>query len=223
MLGDSGYSGARNSKHNTHKMKSLLTSLVLLSLGTAALQAQAPAIKVDVKPLKIGQVDTPQFQAGNVGEKRWRPKTWLEVDMEFDIKLPQALGGRNASQDLLQVNYYVALNATTKDGKRIVIKGTFDYVDVPASETCHALAYVSPASLRRLLQKDNFSAASDVQGWGVEVLVGGTRVAGESSIGGGPWWEKTDLLSIESDVMLSKRETPFSILWGDYDVSTKKQ
>jgi len=198
----------------------LAITFAALTLTQAGAQ-DAPLAKVDVKPLKVSEVETPQFQAGNVGEKRWRPKKWLEADMEFDIKLPPAAGGRNGSLESMQVNFYVAMNAQTKDRKYIVLKGSFNFVDIPAAETCHALVYVSPATLRRVLQKDNFTAASDIKAWGFEVLVGGKLVAGDTSTPG-KWWESTESFSIEDNVMLAKNETPFAILWGDYDVSAKK-
>jgi len=207
-------------------MKRLLPALAAALIAPALMthgQTAAPAVKVDAKKLKISAIETPQFQAGNVGEKRWRPKSWLEIDLEFDIRVPQSEGGRSGSLDSMTVNYYLAMNATTKDGKREVLKGSFNYVDIPAATTCHALAFASPATLRRVLQKDNFTAASDVQGWGYEILVGGQRVAGDSSLGSSPWWEKTDSLNINDGALLMKQETPFSILWGDYDVSAKKQ
>ncbi len=205
-------------------MKALCTVLASLSLLVLAAPGQtAPAVKINAKKLKITSIETPQFQASNVGEKRWRPKSWMEVDLEFDIRLPASEGGRSGSLDGMIVNYYIAFNATNKDGKREVLKGSFTYVDIPAGETNHALAFVSPATLRRILQRDTFTAASDVQGWGYEILVGGERIAGDSSLGGGPWWEKADALNISEGGLLMKQETPFGILWGDYDVSAKKK
>ncbi|SKB01526.1 hypothetical protein SAMN02745166_03394 [Prosthecobacter debontii] len=200
------------------------TALAILAfgVGTASAQTAAPAVKVDGGKLEIKSIQTPQFQASNVGEKRWRPKDWMEVDFSFQIKLPQSAGGRNGALDSLAVTYYIALNAQTKDGKYEVIKGAFNYVDIPASEDCHALAYVSPATLRRLLQKDGFTP-SDIKAWGYEVTVGGQRIEGNSSMGKAPWWEKTESFSMNEGVMLAKTETPFGILWGDYDVSAKKQ
>ncbi len=205
-------------------MKALCTALASLTLLAIAAQGQtAPAIKINAKKLKVSEVETPQFQASNVGEKRWRPKKWLELDLEFEIRLPASEGGRSGTLDSMTVNYYLAFNATSKDGKREVLKGSFNYVDIPAGETNHGLAFVSPAALRNILQRDGFTAASDIQGWGYEVLVGGERVAGDSSLGGGPWWEKADALNISEGSLLTKQETPFAILWGDYDVSAKKK
>lgn len=200
----------------------IYTALAILSFGVCTAGAQAPAtVKITGGKLEIKAIQTPQFSASNVGEKRWRPKEWLEVDLPLQVKLAQSAGGRNGSLASLKVNYYIGLNAQTKDGKFEVIKGSFDYVDIPAAEDCHALAYVAPATLRRLLQKENFTP-SDIKAWGYEVIVDGQRVAGESSVGSA-WWDKADSFSMNDGVMLAKTETPFGILWGDYDVSTKKQ
>lgn len=202
-------------------MKSSILVLAALALGLSGLQAQAPAAKVDVKKPKMNLIPTPQFGASNVPDKTWRSKNWLELDMEFDIKLPTA-AGRNASLGSLIVHYYLATSGTTEDGKRQVLKGSITYSDIPAGEKCHALAFVSPATLRRVLKNETYTNA-DIVGWGVEVVVDGTVVAGESSAGG-KWWEtNADKLSISDGAVMAKLDTPFSILWGDYDVQGKSK
>lgn len=203
-------------------MMKIYTALAILVLGVHAGLAQdaASTVKVDGAKLQIASIQTPTIQS-DAPNKRWRPKNWLEVDLELEVKgLPKSEGGRNGSLAAMTVNYYLALAVTNKAGKREVIKGSFNYVDAPAGEKSHALAYVSPATLRRIFQKDTFTAAADIQGWGYEILVDGKRVGGDSSLGGA-WWEKGDF-AINEGVMLSKAETPFGILWGDYDLAAKK-
>ncbi|MES2594152.1 MAG: Amuc_1102 family pilus-like protein [Verrucomicrobiota bacterium] len=202
-------------------MKSSILVLATLALGLSGLQAQAPAVKVDINKPKLNPIQTPQFSAGNVPDKNWRPKTWLEVDMEFDVKVPTSAGGRNGSVATMTVHYYLAMNATAPDGKRHVLKGTLTYSDIPAAEKCHALAFASPATLRRVLAKDNFTGA-DVAGWGVEVVIDGTVVKADSSAGGA-WWEAADKYLISEGALLAKGDTPFGILWGDYDVQGKSK
>ncbi|MEQ1748127.1 MAG: Amuc_1102 family pilus-like protein [Prosthecobacter sp.] len=204
-------------------MKSLTLALSIVALALPSLQAQTkPAVKVDIKAPKVSTIQTPQFQASNVPDKSWRPKDWLEIDMEFDIKLATTAGGRNGSLASMTVNFYLGMNAKSADGKFQVMKGSFDYVDIPASEKCHALAFITPATLRRVLLKDGFTAGSDIKAWGVEVLVDGQRVAGETSTGKA-WWEDAATLNINDAVMLAKKDTPFAILWGDYDVGVKNK
>ena len=180
-------------------------------------------VKVDVKKVSIGEQGTPDISAGNVTTKRWKPKKWIEVDVEFEIKLATELGGRNGTYPGMQMNIFLGLNHSTKEGKAEVIKGTLNLVNIPAGEECHALAYVSPATLKSIFQKDNVLAGSDIKAWGVEVVVDGQLVEGKSSVGTTPWWKAEDKFQMLDGLLLSKPETPFSVLWGDYDVPVAKK
>ena len=182
--------------------------------GHAIAQAPAtiPAVKVDIKKVVVAEQGTPDVAAGNVTPKRWRPKKWLELDVEFDIKVPQDAGGRNGTYGALQLNVYLALQHTTKDGKREVIRGTLNLSNIPAGEPCHALAYVSPASLRAIFQKDNVLATSDVQGWGIEFIADGQTIVADSSLGKQAWWSKAENFSFIEGVLLAKSESPFALL-----------
>ncbi len=193
-------------------------------MTAGALCAQdATQVKVDVKGVKLEQQQTPQIQATNIVDKRWRPKNWLEIEVAFDIKLARDVGGRKGSLDAMQVKYFVGLNAKDDTGKNIVLTGTMNYKDVPADTTSFGLAFVSPSTLKRVLLKDN-GGKSDVQAYGVEVLVGGQRVAFGSSPGSSPWWFDpstqglSDRFAFEDGAVLSKAKTPFAPFWGDYDL-----
>jgi hypothetical protein len=119
-------------------MKSI--SLILASLLLAnVLQAQAPAtgeklpaVKLKIKGVEVEEQPTPMISATNVKMKRWTPKNWIELDVEFDIKLPEEAGGRKGTYAAMQLNIYVALQHMNKEGKREVITGTLDLVDIPA-------------------------------------------------------------------------------------------
>jgi hypothetical protein len=203
-------------------MKRLFACTLALFALAAGLPAQEkPRVQVDLKRVTPGEQGTPDFAAGNVTMKRWRPKKWFELDMEFDIKVPQDAGGRNGSYAGLSVNVYIVFQAKTKDGKYEAAKATLDLGSVPAGETCHALAYISPADLRAILQKDNFTA-TDISGWGVEFMADGQRLAVDGSPKN-PWWEKAENFQFRDGVVKAKAETPFAILFGDYDVQAKSK
>ncbi len=195
--------------------------IVLLMAGLAGAQ-DATQVKVDVKGVKLDQQNTPQIQALNLVDKKWRPKNWLEIEVAFDIKLARDAGGRKGSLDAMDVKYFIGLNQKDDSGKNIVLSGTLNYKDVPADTTCFGLAFVSPSTLKRILMKDN-GGKSDVAAYGVEVLVGGTRVAFGSSAGG-PWWYDSntqgpsDKFAFEEGAVLPKSKTPFAPFWGDYDL-----
>lgn len=202
-------------------------SLLLASLlFTGALQAQTagekmPAVKLRIKNVEVQEQPTPMFNVSNIKMKRWEPKNWIELDVEFDIKLPEDAGGRKGTYLGMQLNIYVALQHSNKEGKREVITGTLDLVDIPADQPCHALAYISPATMKSIFQKDNVTASSDVQGWGVEFIAEGKVIAAKSSVGKTAWWENKDAFAMLQGQLLNKMQTPFADVFGDYDVPVK--
>lgn len=204
-------------------------SLILASLLLAnVLQAQAPAtgeklpaVKLKIKGVEVQEQPTPMLEANNVKMKRWTPKNWIELDVEFDIKLPEEAGGRKGTYAAMQLNIYVALQHMNKEGKREVITGTLDLVDIPADEPCHALAYISPSTLKSIFQKDFVTASSDIQGWGIEFVAEGKVIAAKSSVGNKPWWESKETFSMLQGMLLNKLQTPFADIFGDYDVQVK--
>ena len=198
--------------------KLFLFALLAVGASVTGVSAQEE-VKIDGK-MKVDAVDTPLFSASNVPDRTWRPKSWLLLDIELQARLSNAAGGRNASLDSMSVTYYVAFNQKNAEGKTKYLKGTLNYVDIPSHEKTHALAFVAPATLKRILQKDNFTVTSDVQGFGFEMSVNGQLVSGFSSTGS-KWWESPGVAQESGDI-LPKKETLFSILWGDYDVAVKK-
>jgi hypothetical protein len=203
------------------KISSFLPLAAILGMtGWATAQAPtAPAIKVDVKELKLEQQTTPRVQAQGIVEKRWTPKTWIELDLGFKIKLPKAEGGDDASAAAIEVRYFVGTNAKSKDGKQIVINGSITYQNVAADTECHALAYISPSALQRALMKDNGNKG-DTPAFGADIYYNGQPVATSGS--SGRWWatgteNNTEKFSFMEGIT-SKSKTPFSIFWGDYDL-----
>jgi len=190
-------------------------------LCATAVSAQAPKAEI-----KLGQVEmtidtqfTPQIQATNVKDKRWRPKQWLEIQVDFKATIARALGGREGTFPAIEVRYYLALaGKKTTDGKQVVMSGTINYRDVVNGEN-HAMAFITPASLKRLLEKENGGKA-DVSLFACEI-VAGTEVLGGKSTGPGKWWEATDKIAFE-EVVVSKEKTPFAPLWGDFDLTSGK-
>lgn len=209
-------------------MKTLLSysaAVALFSLSAAA--QDAAQVKFDLKGIKLEQQQTPQIQATNIVDKKWRPKNWLELEMAFSIKLARDAGGRDGSLAAMDVKYFIGLSQNSAEGKPIVLSGTVSYQNIPAAEDCFALAFVSPSTLKRTLQKDN-GGKGDVRAYGVEVSIGGTVVAVQSSTGS-PWWVDANKqpdatkFSFEEGGVVGKSKTPFAPFWGDYDVPNRAQ
>jgi hypothetical protein len=178
-------------------------------------------VKVRVRGMTADSQYTPQFSVPNVKDKRFRPKNWLELDVAFDAdKAPTP--DRNPMIDSLDFKFYVLLNVRNKDGKLTLLTASATFINIMEKEESHVLMYVSPATLTRLLQKNNFTPA-DVSAFGVEIYKNGAAAGRHISTGATPFWEKTDNFVVVDGALLPKAKTPFAPLWGDYDVEMKAQ
>lgn len=196
--------------------------LVCASLSfAAAAYAQDAPVRVRVNDIKTTPVQTPQFQISNIPAKPYRPKNWMEIDTTFDAeKAPKAAVDTGPFVEQLEFKYYIALNKM-KGNKYILLTATVIYSNIGVKEKSHALAFVSPATLTRLLEKADFTIG-DIKAAGVEVNYGGQLVGGKSSAGN-KFWEKLDSFEVMDGLILPKYKTPFAPAWGDYDVEVKPQ
>ncbi|MDB6073060.1 MAG: hypothetical protein JWO89_700 [Verrucomicrobiaceae bacterium] len=188
--------------------------------ATAGFSQDAKAsIKISRVDVKLEAQFTPLIQASNIVDKRWRPKQWLEVQVDFKSAIARALGGREGTYPSLEIKYFLAFaGVKSADGKQVVGSGTINYKDVAADES-HALGFVSPAALKRILQKENGGKA-DVSVFGVEISGGGEPLAFKSSTGT-KFWEAADKISFD-ECVIPKERTPFAPFWGDFDLQAVK-
>lgn len=203
-------------------LSGLLALSAILAMQVTGAQAQdAPMVKVDVKDMKVQQQQSPQISASNVTDKRWRPKNWLEVDLTFEAKKANVPGDRNPFIESLDVKFYVALNKQDAAGKYILLTASTTFLNVMSKETSHAMVFAPPQALSRLLEKPEFATA-DAKAWGVEINHNGQLVGGFSSQGGKFWETSAQNFAVTDGVLLPKAKTPFSVLWGDYDLESKQ-
>ncbi|MDB6140190.1 MAG: hypothetical protein JWO94_3262 [Verrucomicrobiaceae bacterium] len=182
-------------------------------------QDAKPEIKISQVDVRIDQQFTPQIQATNVVDKRWKPKQWLEIQVDLKAAIARSLGGREGTYPAIEVKYYLALaGVKTKDNKQVVMTGTISYKDVANGEN-HTLGFITPATMKRLLQKET-GGKGDISVFGVEITAGGDVVGGKSSTGS-KFWEAADKISFE-DAVISKEKTPFAPFWGDFDLAASK-
>ena len=215
-----------------------IQQIILLGavVGLSALSSQAQdanqQVKVKIKETKVEQQMTPDYQPRGVTEKRWRPKQWVELDTELDVDVSNELGGKEGVYPALEFKYFVGVNAKTKEGKTIVLTGTITFLNVPASKSgdmAHALAYITPTTLKGALKKDLVGKA-DVAAVGLEVHAGGQMLNGAFfSNKGAPWWIGADKqpdstkFEFQDGAVIPKSKTPFAPLWADYDLQTKSE
>ena len=204
-------------------MKNFIVAACVTVLMSGIVSAQTPNQEIRVKKarVEVSTQMTPIIQAAGVTEKRWKPKSWLELDTQFDVELARSLGGDDASYGSLAIQYYVATSGRSKDGKVIVLAGSITYTNIPAGEN-HALAFVTPAALKRALKKED-GGKGDVIAHAVIIGVGGAEPLAVVNTQNGKWWEETAKFEILDNTVIPKSKTPFAVLWGDYDLQAESK
>ncbi len=200
----------------------IITLLAFFAVSSAFSQAAPPTVKVDIKDVKIDSIESPQFQASNLPAKSWRPKKWMQVDVHFKVTKAKTVDP-NPYVDALEFKYFISLNTTDPVSKKfILLTSTINYVNISSKDLqSHAMAFVSPAAISRLLGKADITVA-DVKGVGIEVSYGGQIVGGHAQPAG-KWWEDLSKFTVIDGNLLPKNKTPYAPLWSDYDVDVKAQ
>jgi hypothetical protein len=215
----------------TLRITPIMCAAALIAVGAIKVSAQdAPTLKVEIaRNVEPTPIPTPQIQVTNIPDKRWKPKNWLELDIPFDVKKAKVAGDTSSVVDALDFKIYIALNRQDPvTHKYPLLTANITYVNVPIKEKVHALAFVSPSALSRALDVGGNKAAeftkNDIKAVAIEVSSGGQLVGGYTSIpvaNGKKWWEATEGFNSMDGMLIPKTKTPFSILWGDYDVEVK--
>ena len=120
--------------------------------------------------------------------------------------------------DKITVKWYIAVANPEKRGTFLLFTRDVEHVNIPTGEEIYCSAYMSPASIRRILgEARNPEKAVEVVSY--EVILNGTPMAYGTSnkrFKQG-WWDGSSDKLIRSSVVpiLDKSQTPFSIMWWD--------
>ena len=210
-----------------------ISAFVLAGLTAASFAQDAPAkVKeklVEITGIKIQVQKTPDFATkGTTTEKRWRPKDWIEIEPEFKTK--RSLTDKKAEViPELTFKYYVYLNSSTAKENARILTAEVVHTNVAIDETSHSVVYISPSTILSVTGKPEGNG-SLVVAYAVEVTKGGEVVGFFSKAGGASidnpgapnakWWEGKTAPPQEPG-LLSKPQSPFGPLWGDYHADVK--
>ncbi len=183
---------------------------------------------VDIKDIKIQVQKTPDFTLkGGTTDKRVRPKDWIEIEPEFKT-LRSPMDKKAEVVPELTFKYYVFLNSSVRENARILTAEVI-HTNVPIDEVTHSVVYISPSTILRVTGKPEGNATL-VSAYAVEVTKNGEVVGFFSKAGGatvdnpsdpkGKWWEMKTAPAQEP-ALLSKPQTPFAPLWGDFHADVK--
>jgi hypothetical protein len=192
--------------------------------GAAPAPAAAAAKEklVDIAKVDINIQKTPQIQAINVKDKRWTPKDWIEIEVEATAELSKTEKDKTRkAYDEVTFEYFAYLAGATKEKSR-VLTAKIIHTNVPIKEKIHSVAYISPPQLQKVTDSTASGPANPtmVKAWGVQVYIDGNLVGRKTSEANKEWWTNPSLPPQEA-ALLSKPETPFAPLWGDFHLEVK--
>lgn len=181
---------------NFPAMKSLLSSLAVVTALTVAAHAQVPVGPGSIKLGKVqpAMVKTPEFQLSSGPAKRSKSLDWLEVEVEFETA-PEFITE-------LTFKYTILLEKKLLDGE-------VTHVNIPKGKDHFSVMYVSPRAIERLTGAKALTGASIENVW-VEVTSQGQRL-GVTSHRPGAIPNVPHL----TGMVLNKNETPFAPLFYD--------
>lgn len=194
-----------------------LSTCLALVFGAVALAplAHAQAYKADVKKPAFDALPSPDIKTNK--DKGFKPKDWLEMEVEFELDAKPAT--KDGFADRVTVQWYAAVKKREGGGYWLLNKNV-EHVNVKIGEKLFSSVYISPNTYERLTGSEKVSKG-DIKAVGGAILINGVRVGLFSTEairnGGTPWWEAASdaLARTDKFPMLNKNETPFKILWYD--------
>jgi hypothetical protein len=207
---------------NNHKRRIISLAGAFLLAAISPIFAQAPEkMEEELVKFKKGEIasqNTPQFSLGNVKEKNFKPKEWLEIEFELEAKQSKSVKDKKHFHDEVSMKYYVFLESTDA-ARRKTLTADINYVNMPLDENTHTVVYLSPTTLTNLTGSKIVDKGM-IKLWGVEAYIGG-KLVGFSSSNKMAWWKNEKAPPTELGRLQGRATTPFAPLWADYYVEEK--
>ena len=215
----------KNSSISVFRRTLLCLGGIVLASSLASAQTTPPAAGGGKEELmKIKNVEpiiqkTPKFQVEGPKEKHWKPKDWLELEVDCEALPSKKSKEKQTTYAEVTFKYYVYLEGQSADKSRI-LTGEVVHTNVPIKEASHSCMFVTPSMIFSLTGKQEANANA-IKYWGVVVTIGGEMVGykvkpGSPGSSEKPWWDEPKAPAKEQNVRKNKNETPFAILWADY-------
>ena len=199
------------------KHTKFLKRILAVSLGVIFTQSglMAEVYKVDLDKPKIEKLQSPD-NAGGVGNKSFKPKDWMEIELKFKVIVPPSSKAKFV--DKVSVKWYVSTKSPEGGRQKILLEKEVNYVNVPVGEDIYTSVYLSPSAIMRLTGSDNVSKG-DIENVGGEIRVNGSEAykkSGFFTLKSKPmWWNSGSLSRYDKIPLRNKDETPFKFLWYD--------
>ena len=177
-------------------MKTLpLAAMLLLALLAPSLaQVAVPIGAIKVGKVQPAMMKSPEFQLVGGVNKRSKNLDWLEVEVEFEVKVEEV--------DELTFTYTIMVENKLLDG-------TVTHINIPKGRDRYSVMYVAPRALEKLTGGRALTGASIQNVWVVVSRQG--QVLEQQAFKPGP----IPNLPHMAGMVLNKNETPFAPLFFD--------
>ena len=207
----------------------LFLAVVTVAALVLSVQAQSAATSdFVIQGISTAFVDSPSITSNY--QKRasggGRSAQWLEVEVTY------SWSPKDKTQLMLEaydVKFFVLIKngAVSPNKKDTLLTGTSSHVLLTPGRDKRAVMFVSPQQLTKLFGGGRIPpvATQVVSGVGIEIAVGGTKMAEKTDKGQGAWWSdaKTTAAFEKADgILLDKAKTPFAPLAYDYHEPLKQ-
>jgi len=181
----------------------LLTVMILHAGSLFAQQVQVPPGSIEIKEVKVNVLETPKYNVSGDSKRVPSPQQWIEIETEFESKLPYI--------PELTFNYFVALDVQQTQA---VMTGSVTHISITQGDENYSSMYISPGTIAAVLGGRSSFRPDIIDQATVQIMYQGTPLA-EGSLNSNPpspWW--TSLRQM-TGLLLAKNETPFAPLWWD--------
>jgi len=181
----------------------LLTVMILHAGSLFAQQVQVPPGSIAIKEVKVNILETPKYNVSGDSKRVPSPQQWIEIETEFESKLPYI--------PELTFNYFVALDVQQTQA---VMTGSVTHISITQGDENYSSMYISPGTIAAVLGGRSSFRPDIIDQATVQIMYQGTPLA-EGSLNSNPkspWW--TSLRQM-TGLLLAKNETPFAPLWWD--------
>ncbi len=179
--------------------------------------AVAQDFKLDIDKVQIEKIQSPDM-GGNIGNKSFKPKDWMEIEMKIKVIVPPKLKDKVKFVDKVTVKWYISAKHPDGGKQDALLEKEVTHVNVPVNEDVFVSVYLSPTAVKRLTGSDSVSKG-DIENVGGEIRVNGQEAykkSGFFTLKSKPlWWNQSGLSRYDKIPLRNKNETPFKFLWWD--------
>lgn len=194
-----------------------LVSLLSALLMCPIIHAQESHV-VKILDIAVTDQQTPEFQVSGPKAKKTKPRDWIEIEAEIEVKTINESG---FIPELTAHWHAMTKDTHAKDPKNALVRlsGKSSYKNIRCADgKVFISAYIEPDTIERLSGKSKLDIKA------VALVISGPNIRTDKEYGkglskataneGSEWWMSSKYKSLD-EMIVAKSKTPFAPLWTD--------